>query len=89
MTRNFLLIALGALIMFVLLKIMAKNSSSSSATTERFKNLAKTQQAVNLVKTNEFRELIKTKEFFSLVASLAKDEMTATSQLLTNTTKIV
>jgi hypothetical protein len=89
MTRNLLLVAFGMLIMFVLLKILAKNSGTESKTTYNFGRLAKTQQASNLVKTNEFRELVKTEEFKTLVKGLAAEEISYVASTLTNATKIV
>jgi len=76
-------IILGALIMWLLLKIMAKVSDGKSDTTQRFFALTKTQEAHNLVRTNEFRELIKTREFLNLATSLADDQIKIISQTLT------
>jgi hypothetical protein len=85
MTRNILLVALGMLIMFVLLKIMAKNSGTMSQTTTRFNALAKTQQVANLMRTNEFREVVKTSEFIKFAESLAAEQANILISSLTNT----
>ena len=75
---------LGALIMFVLLKILAKTSATSFKTTERLASLVKTQQVANLVRTNEFRELVKTNEFKSFILTLADEQLGYVAQGLTN-----
>lgn len=76
-------VLVGALVMFVLLKIAAKTGATPSDTGERFKELAKTQQAKNLIMTNEFRELVKTKEFINLARSLAEDQLKTLATTLT------
>lgn len=73
---------LGALLMFVLLKIMSKASAGGSVTFDRFKELARSQQVANLIKTNEFREVVKTGEFKRFAASLADDQLLELSKTL-------
>ena len=80
--RTALLIILGMLIMFVILKFLS-GKSESSQTTENFKKLAGLQQTANLIKTNEFRELAKTSEFREFVGSLAEDQIIELAKTLT------
>lgn len=75
-------VLLGALIMFIVLKIASSVSRPASATTDRLKALVKTPQAGNLIKSNEFRELIKTDEFKSFVKTLANDQLVTLSKSL-------
>jgi hypothetical protein len=80
--KTVLWILLGALIMFVILKVMSKTSSAPSNTSAAFKKLAGTVQVRNLIRTNEFRELIKTQEFKSLALSLADEQLKTLSTAL-------
>jgi 2-phosphoglycerate kinase len=84
--RPILWILLGALLMFVVLKIVSAKSVSPSGTSAAFKQLAKTQQMTNLIKTNEFRELMRTNQFKDLVKTLAEDQLVAMSKTLVGTT---
>ena len=79
---------IGAVIMFVVLKMLAGKTISTSSTSTNFMVLVKTPQASNLVKTNEFRELVKTSAFKKLMLSLADDELKAMSQTLVGANKI-
>lgn len=80
--RPFWWILLGALLMFVVLKIVTHISQPEGATTEKLKALVKTSQVANLVRTNEFRELIKTNEFKSFARTLAEDQLITLSKTL-------
>ncbi len=80
--KTILWIVLGAVIMFVLLKVLSKRDTSDSKVSSNFKKLADTQQVRNLVRTNEFRELVKTKEFKDLLFSLADDQLTTISKAM-------
>jgi hypothetical protein len=79
--RNFLLIVLGAVIMYVLLKVIAGKTVTADSTV-RLKKLASTQQAANLVRTNEFREIVKTKEFIDFITSLTEEQLITVSKSL-------
>ncbi len=77
MSRDLLFIAIGALGMFLLVKILSSGAVSGGSTSKAAMNLLKTQQAVNLMLTNEFRELVKTPQFKTLVKTLAANELNA------------
>ena len=77
-----MLVLLGMVLMYIILKVMSTGKGESSAISEKFKALIKTQQATNLVRTNEFREIVKTSEFRSLLSVLAEDQLTAISKTL-------
>jgi hypothetical protein len=79
-------IAIGAAIMFVLLKVLSNASATMSSSTARFKILAKTPQASNLIRTNEFRELIRTSQFKNFVLSLAAEEVSTIANAMTLST---
>ena len=72
-------ILIGAVAMFIFLKLLAKTMPTSPVT-KKFKTLAGTPQAHNLIKTNEFRELFKTPEFLGFALSLAEDQMNILSK---------
>lgn len=76
MSRDLLFIAIGALGMFLIVKILSSGAASGN-TSKAVTNLIKTQQAVNLAMTNEFRELVKTPQFKMLVKTLAANELKA------------
>ena len=80
--RSFLLIVLGMIIMFVILKVLSRSGAGSDST-NYFKALCDTQEAANLMKTNEFRELVKTTEFINLAGALAEEQVVALSKALT------
>jgi hypothetical protein len=67
-------ILIGAVAMFIFLKLLQK-TMPTSATTKKLQALAKTNEAHQLIKTNEFRELVKTQEFLSFALTLAEDQM--------------
>jgi hypothetical protein len=79
-------ILIGAVIAFVLMKLLSKVTSTGSTVTKNFKTLLGTAQVHNLIRTNEFREMVKTSEFQKFVFSLAEDEIVSISQALTNST---
>ena len=80
--RPILWVAVGAAAMFIILRVMAGKSTSTSGTFAAFKSLSKTQQASNLIRTNEFRELIRTSEFRTLVRTLAEDQLVTMAKTL-------
>jgi len=82
--RPILWIAVGAGIMFVLLKVLAAREITAGGTFAAFKDLSKTQQAANLVRTNEFHELVKTSAFKTLIKTLAEDQLITMAKMLTN-----
>lgn len=66
----------GAMAMFLILKIASKSAQpDSSETTQRFKELAKKQEVYNLIMTKEFRDIVLLPEFRNFVKSLAKDQI--------------
>jgi len=74
--KDFLFIAVGMFLMYVILKIAkSKTVQAPSATNSAFRQLATTGEAYNLIRTNEFRELAKTAEFRTLVNTLAKEQI--------------
>jgi len=77
MSRDLLFIAIGALGMFLIVKILSSGAATGGGTSKAVMNLIKTQQAVNLAMTNEFRELVKTPQFKMLVKTLAANELKA------------
>ena len=79
--RTFLLILLGAVIMYIILKILSSDVAPADST-QKLKALAATQQAANLIRTNEFRELVKTKEFINFASSLAEEQVIIMSKSL-------
>jgi hypothetical protein len=79
--RTFLLILLGALIMYVILRVMAKQTVSSDSTSKLI-ILLQTQKVNNLIKTNEFREVAKTSEFQDFINTLAEEQLIAVSKAL-------
>lgn len=82
--RIVLYILLGALAMFIILKVTAvKGSTNTSQTTNKLIELAKTMQVYNLLKTNEFREVVKTKQFREFAKSLAEDQLIVLASTLT------
>jgi len=83
--RTFLLIALGGVLMFIILKYMSSKTATSSGTVLAFKSLAKTQEVGNLIRTNEFRELIKTSEFKTLMKTLGEDYLVEMAKTMTGT----
>lgn len=85
--RYLLFMALGAFLMFIILKIIASGKAYKSEATKEFIALAKTGEAYNLLRTNEFRELAKTTEFRNLVGTLAKEQVNALATALTGTVK--
>jgi hypothetical protein len=84
--RTVLWILLGALIMYILLRILSKSSTGASQTNTKLFALLRTQQIGNLIRTNEFRELIKTNEFKSFINTLASEQLAAMSGALVGTT---
>ena len=80
--RTWLWILVGALIMFVLLKIAAKTTGTESGMSTRLRDLLRTQQVANLVRTNEFRELVKTNEFKRFASTLASEQLKELSRTL-------
>jgi hypothetical protein len=79
--RTFLLIVLGAAIMYFILRILSGKGEPSEAWPS-IKALLKTQQFTNVVKTNEFRELAKTNEFRDVISNLAEDQIKTMSKTL-------
>lgn len=79
----------GAIIMFVVLRILAnnKNTQGTSQTTKNFMTLANTPQAYSLIKTNEFRELSKTPAFKNFVSTLAEEQINIMAKSLTGSIK--
>jgi len=80
--RNVLLVVAGMIIMYILLKMLSKQTGSDSEAWLRIKDLLKTQQFGNVMKTNEFRELAKTNEFRSVIGTLAEDQLVSVSKTL-------
>jgi hypothetical protein len=82
--KNLLYILLGALILFIVLKMIAGAGKGAMLSTEKLKKLAFTPQTGNLIKTNEFKELVKTKEFQDFVRTLAEEQAVVLAQSLLN-----
>ncbi len=82
--RNFLLILLGALILYIVLKMISGAGAGTALSTEKLKKLAFLPQTANLIKTNEFKELIKTNEFHEFVKSIAEEQAVVLAQSLLN-----
>lgn len=83
MGRSILLIVIGMVLMYIVLKILSsKTVQPAGASTAAFKKLASTGYAYNLIRTNEFRELVKTPEFRELVRTLAAEQVTALTSAL-------
>lgn len=80
--KTILWILVGALAMYLILKMLSKKDLTGSNTGKYVKELLATQQAANVIKTNEFRELVKTNEFKKLVGSLAEDQLVSLSKAL-------
>jgi hypothetical protein len=72
---------IGAVLMFIILKVLSKRTDNGD-TWLYSKQLLTSQQFRNLTRTNEFRELAKTPAFTKLVESLAADQITSVSQSL-------
>jgi len=79
--RTFLLIVLGAAIMYFILRILSGKQDSGQSW-PAIKALLKTQEFNNLIKTNEFREIAKTNEFRNVIANLAEEQVTSISKTL-------
>jgi hypothetical protein len=82
--RNFLFVLLGALLLFVILKMISGAGKNATPSTEKLRKLAFLPQTENLVKTNEFKELVKTKEFQEFVKTLAEEQAVLLAQSLLN-----
>jgi hypothetical protein len=73
---------IGAVVMFVILKLLSKADTSTSKTWQYSKQILASQQFTNLSKTNEFRELIKMPATTKLLESVAADQLKTISQSL-------
>jgi len=80
--KTVLWILLGALIMYVLLKILSGSEKGDSQTSARLKELVNTMQFRNLIMTNEAREIVKTPEFRRFIVSAGEDYVKTISKTL-------
>jgi flagellar biosynthesis protein FlhB len=80
--KNIFWVLLGALLLFIVLKMIAGAGKGAALSTEKLKRLALLPQTSNLIRTNEFRELVKTKEFKDFVKTLAEEQLTVLAQSL-------
>lgn len=72
---------IGAVVMFVVLKMISKTSETSD-TWLYTKRILASNQFNNLAKTNEFREIVKMPDFTNLLKTLAEEQIITTSKSL-------
>lgn len=66
---------IGAVLMFVILKLVSKKEKKESKTFENFKEVAMTPEAKALIKTDEFKELIKTDQFIKFATVFGVEQL--------------
>lgn len=84
--KNLLWVLLGALLLFIVLRMIAGAGKEAALSTTKLKALAFLPETANLIKTNEFRELVKTKEFKDFTRTLAAEQVVVLAQTLTGMT---
>ena len=82
--RTFLVFILGALTLFIVLKMISGAGAVQSKSTEKLKAIAFLPQTANLIKTNEFKELVKTKEFQDFIKTLIQEQAEVLVQSIMN-----
>jgi hypothetical protein len=86
--RNILWVLLGALLLFIILRMIAGAGKAETLSTTKLKRLASLPETANLIRTNEFRELVKTTEFKDFARTLAAEQVVIMAQTLTGMTVI-
>jgi hypothetical protein len=82
--RTFLLILVGMILMYIILKLLSHKTVSTDSTWQEIKPILTSSQFYNLTKTNEFRELIKMPETKKVIETMANDQVTLLAQSLFN-----
>jgi hypothetical protein len=84
--KTFLLIVVGMILMYIILKLLSHRTVTENATWDEIKPILTSPQFYNLTKTNEFRELIKMPETKKVIKTMAEDQVTLLAQSLFNKT---
>jgi hypothetical protein len=84
--KSFLLIVIGMVLMYIILKLLSHRTVSTDSTWQQIKPVLTSQQFYNLTKTNEFRELVKMPQVKKVMETLAEDQLTTLAQSLFNKT---
>lgn len=82
MLKNIGFVLLGAVLCFVVLKVISGKKSESGETSQAVLELAKTKEASKLIKTPEFVALISTPEFGQLTGTLTSSYITKLTGIL-------
>ena len=82
--KTFLLILVGAVLMFVILKfISTKPVVTNSETSANFNKLLNTPEAGKLIQSSEFTNLLLTKEFRTLAKGIGDEYLSSITKSLT------
>jgi hypothetical protein len=80
--RNILLIILGAVIMFIVLKVLSKKTVKQS-TSSGIKEILLLPETLKLAKTTEFKNLSDTPEFRNYIKTLSQEQIYELAKTLT------